>query len=75
MLWLNYAAGSVSCSEYFGEIIMLILFGRFATGAFFNISASPVLPDLAEGAQRAKPPPPSLGDAILTLFRQGASCK
>ncbi len=73
MLWLKYAAGSVSHAGFIGKIMMLIMFFRFATGAFFNISAAPVLPDLAEGAQLAIRPP--LGDANLTVFCQDASCK
>ncbi len=57
VLWLKYAAGSVSLAGFIGKIMMLIMFFRFATGAFFNISAAPVLPDLAEGAQLAIRPP------------------
>ena len=73
VLWLKYAAGSVSHAGFIGKIMMLIMFVRFATGAFFNISAAPVLPDLAEGAQLAIRPP--LGDAKLTVCCQDARCK
>jgi hypothetical protein len=63
----------VSLAGVIGKIMILIMLFRFATGAFFNISAAPVLPDLAEGAQLAIRPP--LGDANLTVFCQDASCK